>query len=131
MTVEALPRRRITSLEVLCVVLLVALIGQRWLVGVLDVPAVRTGATVFVAVCMQALPFLVLGMLVSGAIAAFVSADALRRCDDPRETASHHLSINASGTKHECERKHSHRSWDRVPRGERHAHQLVHCASPA
>src|ERR1700742_4307220 len=79
MTVEAPPRRRITSLEVLCVVLLVALIGQRWLVGVLDVPAVRTGATVFVAVCMQALPFLVLGVLVSGAIAAFVSADTLRR----------------------------------------------------
>jgi uncharacterized protein len=79
MTVEALPRRRVTSLEVLCVVLVFALVGQRWLVDVLDVPAVRTGATVFVAVCVQALPFLVLGVLVSGAIAAFVSADALRR----------------------------------------------------
>jgi hypothetical protein len=79
MTTKAPPRRRVTSLEVLCVVLVLALIGQHWLVGVLDVPAVRTGATVFVAVCMQALPFLVLGVLVSGAIAAFVSADALRR----------------------------------------------------
>lgn len=59
--------------------LVLALVGQSWLVGVLDVPAVRTGATVLVAVCVQALPFLVLGVLVSGAIAAFVSADALRR----------------------------------------------------
>jgi uncharacterized protein len=79
MTTEAAPRRRITSLEILCVVLLLALVGQDWLANALDVPAVRTGATVFVAVCVQALPFLVLGVLVSGAIAAFVSADALRR----------------------------------------------------
>jgi uncharacterized membrane protein YraQ (UPF0718 family) len=79
MTTEAAPRRRITSLEILCVVLLLALVGQDWLADALDVPAVRTGATVFVAVCVQALPFLVLGVLVSGAIAAFVSADALRR----------------------------------------------------
>jgi uncharacterized membrane protein YraQ (UPF0718 family) len=76
---EAPPRRRITSLEVICAILLLALFGQSWVAGALDVPAIRTGATVFVAVCMQALPFLVLGVLISGAIAAFVSADALRR----------------------------------------------------
>ncbi|HWM87651.1 MAG TPA: permease, partial [Kofleriaceae bacterium] len=79
MTTEAVRRRRITSLEVLCLVLVLALVGQGWLASVLDVPAIRTGATVFVAVCVQALPFLVIGVLVSGAIAAFVSADALRR----------------------------------------------------
>jgi uncharacterized protein len=73
------PRRRITSLEVLCVLLVVALVGQSWIASVLDAPGLWTGATVFVAVCVQALPFLVLGVLVSGAIAAFVSADALRR----------------------------------------------------
>src|SRR5262249_27110740 len=44
-----------------------------------DVSAIRTGATVFVAVCTQAMPFLVVGVLISGAIAAFVSASALRR----------------------------------------------------
>lgn len=76
---EAAPRRRVGSVEALIVVLLIALLGQEWLAGLLDVPAVRTGATVFVAVCVQALPFLVLGVLVSGAIAAFASADALRR----------------------------------------------------
>ncbi|HEY0453398.1 permease [Actinophytocola sp.] len=79
MTTEAPPRRRVTSLEVLCVVLVAALLAQHWLASVLDVPALQTGATVFVAVCVQALPFLVLGVLVSGAIAAFVSADALRK----------------------------------------------------
>lgn len=39
----------------------------------------RTGATVFVAVCVQAMPFLVLGVLVSGAIAAWVPTGAVRR----------------------------------------------------
>jgi uncharacterized protein len=72
-------KRRITSLEVLCVLLVLALVGQAWLGRILDVDAIRTGATVFVAVCVQALPFLVFGVLISGAIAAFVSAEALRK----------------------------------------------------
>ena len=80
------PRWRITSLEVLCGVLVLALLLQDWLVGVLDVPVLRTASTVFVAVCVQALPFLVLGVLISGAIAAFVPASALRRAL-PRRTA--------------------------------------------
>ena len=71
-------KRRITSVEVLCALLIVALVAHTWLVDLLDVPALRTGATVFVAVCAQALPFLVLGVLISGAIAAFVPAKALR-----------------------------------------------------
>lgn len=73
------PWRRITSLEVLCAVLVLALLAQGALIQILDIPAVRTGATVFVAVCVQAMPFLVLGVLVSGLIAAFVSPLALRR----------------------------------------------------
>ena len=73
------PRRRITSLEVLCAVLVLALLAQGSLTQLLDFPAVRTGATVFVAVCVQAMPFLVLGVLVSALIAAFVSPHALRR----------------------------------------------------
>jgi uncharacterized membrane protein YraQ (UPF0718 family) len=72
-------RGRITSVELLCVVLVVAILGQPWLQSVLDVPALRTGATVFVAVCVQALPFLVLGVLISGGIAAFVPARVLCR----------------------------------------------------
>lgn len=72
-------RFRITSLEVLCVLLVLALIGQSWFTRILDVSKIRRAATVFVAVCTQALPFLVVGVLISGAIAAFVSAGALRR----------------------------------------------------
>ncbi|AUI57209.1 permease [Amycolatopsis sp. BJA-103] len=78
---EKKPARRfkITSIEVLCAILLIAILGQSWLQQVFDVPALRTGSTVFVAVCVQALPFLVLGVLISGAIAAFVPARVLEK----------------------------------------------------
>ena len=76
---RATEQRRVTSLEVLCAVLVLALLAQGPLVRVFGIPAVQTGATVFVAVCVQAMPFLVLGVLVSGLIAAFVSPLALRR----------------------------------------------------
>nr|WP_223198450.1 permease [Solihabitans fulvus] len=79
-------RIKVTSLEVLCVLLVLALVLQNWLNQVLDVPGLRTGATVFVAVCVQAMPFLVLGVLISGAIAAFVPASMLRKVL-PRSTA--------------------------------------------
>lgn len=67
-------RYRPGSLEVLAVGLLLLIIGQRWLVGFFDDPALQTGATIFVSIIVQALPFLVLGVLLSGAIAAFVPA---------------------------------------------------------
>jgi hypothetical protein len=66
-------------MELLCAVLVLAVVLQNWLARILDVPALRTGSTVFVAVCVQAMPFLVLGVLISGAIAAFVSAPLLAR----------------------------------------------------
>lgn len=72
-------RRSITSLEVLCALLLAAVVFQAPLISLLDVPALRTGSTIFVAVCVQALPFLVLGVLISGVIAAFVPPSTLRR----------------------------------------------------
>lgn len=45
----------------------------------LDGPAVQAWATVFVSISLQATPFLVLGVLVSGAITAFVPDSALQR----------------------------------------------------
>ncbi|MEW2503664.1 permease [Amycolatopsis sp. CA-161197] len=72
-------RIRVSSIEILCAVLLVAILAQGRLQDLFDVPALRTGSTVFVAVCVQALPFLVLGVLISGAIAAFVPARVLER----------------------------------------------------
>jgi uncharacterized protein len=62
------------SLEILAVGLVLLIVGQRWLVGLFDDPALQTGATIFVSIVVQALPFLVLGVVLSGAIAAFVPA---------------------------------------------------------
>lgn len=75
-------------MPVLCGVLLVAVLARGWLGGLLDVAALRTGATVFVAVCVQAMPFLVLGVLASGAIAAFVSTRLLRKVLPRNEIAA-------------------------------------------
>lgn len=80
--------RKVTSLEVLCGVLLIAALFQNQLGALFDLPALRTGSTVFVAICVQAMPFLVLGVLISGVIAAFVPASALRRMLPRRETAA-------------------------------------------
>ena len=62
------------SLEILAIGLVVLIVAQRWLVGLFDDPALQTGATIFVSIVVQALPFLVLGVVLSGAIAAFVPA---------------------------------------------------------
>ena len=62
------------SLEILAIGLVILIVGQRWLVGLFDNPALQTGATIFVSIVVQALPFLVLGVVLSGAIAAFVPA---------------------------------------------------------
>lgn len=62
----------------LVVPLLVAL-ALRGRVGWFSDEEVRLWATLFVSVCVQALPFLVLGVVVSGMIAAFVSPDFVQR----------------------------------------------------
>lgn len=69
----------ITSFEVLCALLGFVVLFRSWLTSLLDVPSIRTSATIFVAVCVQALPFLVLGVVLSGLIAAFVPPSALRK----------------------------------------------------
>ncbi|HZE30973.1 MAG TPA: permease, partial [Actinoallomurus sp.] len=49
------------------------LMACRWLVAPhLRLPRLQGWATVFVAICVQALPFLVFGAAVSAAIASFV-----------------------------------------------------------
>ena len=63
---------RFGALEGLTVGLVVLLVAQRWIAGLFDSPALQAGATVFVSIVVQATPFLVLGVLLSAAIAAFV-----------------------------------------------------------
>src|SRR5215217_1355716 len=64
----------------LAVLLIVIALGARGMLGgSLDPVALRTWTTVFVAIVVQALPFLALGVLVSGAITALVSPAVLAR----------------------------------------------------
>lgn len=74
--VPAPPRRssrwRPTSSELLFVVVLLGVLLRPQLSGFVDSPAVETWSTIFVSIAVQALPFLVLGVLISGAITAFV-----------------------------------------------------------
>ena len=72
------PRRRVDGRLVVLLVL-IALSTRGMLAGSLDPVALRTWTTVFVAIVVQALPFLVLGVLVSGAITALVSPAVLER----------------------------------------------------
>ena len=53
------------ALEVLTVALILVLIGQRWIVGQFDSARLQAGATIFVSIVVQALPFLVLGTVLS------------------------------------------------------------------
>ncbi|WP_232320057.1 permease [Herbidospora daliensis] len=59
---------------VFVVVLCLLLLGQFFYAPYLTSPALQTWSTVFVAICVQALPFLVFGVLLSAAITAFVPA---------------------------------------------------------
>src|SRR5919199_2609156 len=64
----------------LVVLLVVVALGTRGMLGgSLDPVALRTWTTVFVAIVVQALPFLALGVLISGAITALVSPAVLER----------------------------------------------------
>ena len=89
---EQRQRYRPGSLEILAVGLVVLIVGQRWLVGLFDDPAVQTGATIFVSIVVQALPFLVLGVVLSGAIAAFVPASFWKK----RRQLSRNMSCSGS-----------------------------------
>lgn len=50
------------------------IVGRFALAPYLTAPALQTWATIFVAICVQALPFLVFGVALSAAISAFVPA---------------------------------------------------------
>ena len=71
-------RRRVGSLEVLLLGLIALAVSAGTVSAyVAGDPNLSTAATVFCGVFVQALPFLVLGVVVSGLIAAFVSAERL------------------------------------------------------
>src|SRR6476661_6936309 len=67
------------SLEIFGAILLLAIALRGPLESFLGHPVLQSWSTVFVAICVQATPFLVLGVVVSGAIAAFVPARVFSR----------------------------------------------------
>src|SRR5256885_7806753 len=64
------PRRRPGPVELFVVVLVVAVLLRGWLVGWTDSARIQTWLTIFVSIVIQATPFVVLGTVVSAAIAA-------------------------------------------------------------
>ncbi|WP_443189963.1 permease [Micromonospora sp. CB01531] len=64
--------RAIGSVEVLCVLLILVGVLNRQIGGLLVDPRLQTWLTVFVSVMVQAVPFLVFGVVLSAVIAVFV-----------------------------------------------------------
>jgi len=78
-------RRREVPPELPLGLLALALVLRGPIGSLLDGPAMQTWLTIFVSVSVQALPFLVLGVVLSGALTAFVPPSALARAL-PRRT---------------------------------------------
>ncbi|MFI5493999.1 permease [Actinoplanes sp. NPDC051859] len=66
------PQRRIGSVEVLAVVLVLLVVFRGPLAALISNPRLQTWTTVFVSVLVQAVPFLVFGVALSAVIAVFV-----------------------------------------------------------
>ncbi|MGV0678424.1 permease [Mycolicibacterium fortuitum] len=79
-TTSAALRWRPTSMQVLVAGVIVLALAGNTLRGWVDgTPDIATAATVFCGVFVQALPFLALGVIISGLIAVFVTPDRLAR----------------------------------------------------
>ena len=82
-----LGRRSVGGAELLLFALVALALAQPHVAGLFDHPRLQTWSTIFVSITVQALPFLTLGVLLSGAIAAFVPPSAIERAL-PREPAA-------------------------------------------
>ena len=63
-------RRELPTLELLAAVLVAAVLLRPRVAGLVDQPALQAWSTFFVSIVVQALPFLTLGVVLSGAVAA-------------------------------------------------------------
>ncbi|MBT8224494.1 MAG: permease [Dactylosporangium sp.] len=87
------PTRRVRPVEVLIALLAVAVVGRIWLADTTFALPVQAWLTVFVAIVVQATPFIVLGTLVSGAITALVPPSFFTRVLPAR----HALAVPVAG----------------------------------
>jgi uncharacterized membrane protein YraQ (UPF0718 family) len=71
--------RNLGGVALVALVVVAAAVCRPLLEDVLDRPAVANWATIFVAIAVQAMPFLVLGVAISAAVAAFVPPGFLAR----------------------------------------------------
>ncbi|MDT0329485.1 permease [Nocardiopsis lambiniae] len=71
--------RRTGTVWLFAVIITAMAVGNAWLSDQLTGPAFLTWATIFTAICFQALPFLVFGVALSAALTAFVPTSAYRR----------------------------------------------------
>jgi uncharacterized protein len=76
---------RLLDARLLLLLVLVAVGSRSLLAGLLDGPVVATWSTIFVSITVQALPFLVLGVVLSGALAALVRPSWLARALPSRD----------------------------------------------
>lgn len=81
MSTPTVERRRpgIGQPQVVAVGVLAVLLGQRWIVPLLDAESIGTWSTIFVAIVIQSVPFLLGGVLLSAVISSLLSERALRR----------------------------------------------------
>jgi len=84
-------------------VVVVAAVCRPFLEDLLDRPAVANWATVFVALAVQAMPFLVLGVAVSAAVAALIPDGALPRAVPKRPAAAVPVAAAAGAVLPGCE----------------------------
>jgi len=79
---------RLGSVEGLAVVVVIVLIGRGRLLSLIESPKAMTLITIFVSIMVQALPFLVLGTMLSAAITAFVPTRFFERALPSRPAAA-------------------------------------------
>jgi uncharacterized membrane protein YraQ (UPF0718 family) len=79
---------RIRALWGFAAIVLVLVAGRIWVAPWVDLRSLDAWATVFVAICVQALPFLVFGVTLSAAITAFVPASFFNRVLPRRPAAA-------------------------------------------
>lgn len=96
-------RRRVSSTDVFCAILLVAVVARFALGDVLSTPSVAAWTTVFAAICIQAAPFLALGIVLSTALAVFVPPEFFRRALPARPALAVPVAGVAGGMLPGCE----------------------------
>ncbi|MQA02920.1 MAG: permease [Streptosporangiales bacterium] len=96
-------RRWPAVLAILAAALVVVIRLTGWRLGFLEVPAVQAWTTVFVAIVIQAIPFLVFGVLISALIATAVPPSFFARALPKSQLAAVPMASLAGGVLPGCE----------------------------